>query len=54
MGGSPRRSNPRDGVKKGRRILIAPMGAELGWNRSEIVAALTISSLIAAEQRGGF
>ncbi|MEI7924877.1 MAG: MFS transporter [Chloroflexota bacterium] len=30
-------------------ILIAPMGAELGWSRSEIVAALTISSLI-----GGF
>ncbi len=26
MGGSPRRSNPRDGVKKGPRILIAPMG----------------------------
>jgi len=27
-------------------ILIAPMGAELGWTRSEIVVAITISSLI--------
>ena len=27
-------------------ILIAPMGAELGWTRSEIVLAITISSLI--------
>ena len=27
-------------------ILIAPMGAELGWTRSEIVFAITISSLL--------
>ncbi|MDA0302386.1 MAG: MFS transporter [Chloroflexi bacterium] len=27
-------------------ILIAPMGAELGWTRSEIVIAITISALI--------